>query len=141
MAVVSRRSSPPKSGELTDSDGRRMPYAQFVQTVSRKWVLDAQAAESLAKQDLTRAMLEVESLEARAAEGEARASAAEAAREDAREESAAATARVDARSKRYPRSGMDDDEDDTNQDADDNNKKDSLITTVSLTMDPPKIEE
>ena len=64
-----------------------MPYAQFVQTVSRKWVLDAQAAESLAKQDLARAMLEVESLEARA-------SAAEAAREDAREESAAATARV-----------------------------------------------
>ena len=49
-----------------------MPYAQFVQTVSRKWVLDAQAAESLAKQDLARAMLEVERLEARAAEAEAR---------------------------------------------------------------------
>ena len=60
------------SSEFTDSDGRRMPYAQFVQTVSRKWVLDAQAAESLAKQDLARAMLEVERLEARAAEAEAR---------------------------------------------------------------------
>ena len=82
------------SSEFTDSDGRRMPYAQFVQTVSRKWVLDAQAAESLAKQDLARAMLEVESLEARVSEAESRAGAAEAAREDAREESAAATSRV-----------------------------------------------
>ena len=27
------------SSEFTDSDGRRMPYAQFVQTVSRKWLL------------------------------------------------------------------------------------------------------
>ena len=53
------------SSEFTDSDGRRMPYAQFVNTVSRKWVLDAKAAESLAKQDLARAMLEVESLEVR----------------------------------------------------------------------------
>ena len=53
------------SSEFTDSDGRRMPYAQFVKTVARKWVLDAKAAESLAKQDLARAMLEVESLEVR----------------------------------------------------------------------------
>jgi len=42
-----------------------MPYAQFVKTIARKWVLNAKAAESLAKQDLARAMLEVESLEVR----------------------------------------------------------------------------
>ena len=47
-----------------------MPYAQFVQTVSRKWVLDAQAAESLAKQ--TR-QAEAKALrQQRAAEWEAR---------------------------------------------------------------------
>ena len=50
---------------LVDSDGRRMPYAQYVRTVAGEQVSDAKAAESLAKQDLARAMLEVESLEVR----------------------------------------------------------------------------
>ena len=64
-AVAADAHPPHVLTRFTDSDGRRMPYAQFVKTVSRKWVLDAKAAESLAKQDLARAMLEVESLEVR----------------------------------------------------------------------------
>ena len=75
-AVAADAHPPRVLTRFTDSDGRRMPYAQFVNTVSRKWVLDAKAAESLAKQDLARAMLEVESLEVKGVaslEGVARA--------------------------------------------------------------------
>ncbi len=58
------------SSEETDSYGRRLPHAQYVQVVAQRRIADARSGENLAKMQRARAVLAAERAEARAREAE-----------------------------------------------------------------------